>query len=203
MKKWTSTLIISCAVLLVGFTYAVLPIGSPLPLADLKMQDISGKDISMKMAAQENGLLVMFSANGCQYVLENEQRTVAICEYALKNKIGVILINSNEAQRDKEDSYEAMKAYATGLHYSWPYVIDKDNKVADAFDARRTPEIFLFDKNLNLSYHGAIDDNPVNELAVTRQHLREAINEMVAGKNITVKETRGVGCIIMRNKKKN
>jgi hypothetical protein len=77
-------------------------------------------------------------------------------------------------------------------------VVDKDHEVADAFGANRTPECFLFDKKLKLVYHGAIDNSPSDAAAITRIHLQEAINEMVAGKEISVKESRSVGCTIKR-----
>lgn len=178
---------------------AVLPIGSALPKADLKMKDVSGKEVSIKDASKKNGVLVMFSCNTCPYVVKNEQRILGIGDFALKMNVGVILLNSNEAQRTSDDSYEEMKKYAAEKKYNWSYVVDKNYEVADAFGANRTPECFLFDKNLKLVYHGAIDDNPSNAAAVTRSHLRVAINELVEGKEIAVKESKSVGCTIKRN----
>ncbi len=187
--------------LTMGFVQEALPIGSKLPKADVKMLDISGKKISMQDAAKKNGLLVMFSCNTCPYVVKNEQRTTSMAVFAAKNNVGVILINSNEAQRGDDDSFEAMKTYAKGLNYNWPYVIDENSVVADAFDAKRTPEVFLFNKDMTLVYHGAIDDSPADEMSVTRQHLREAILEMVAGKEVGVKESKSIGCTIKRKKR--
>jgi thioredoxin-related protein len=175
-----------------------MPIGSSMPKADLKLRDISGKEIAMKDVKKEKGLLVMFSCNTCPYVIKNQQRTLAIGEYAQKMNVGVILLNSNEAQRANDDSYDAMKVYAKTQNYKWNYVVDKNNEVADAFGANRTPECFLFDKNLKLVYHGAIDDNPSDPSAVNKQHLKNAIDELIAGKDITVKESRSVGCSIKR-----
>ena len=100
-------------------TLAELPIGADLPKADVKMKDISGKEVSLKEAKGKNGLLVMFSCNTCPYVVKNQQRTNEICKTAIENGVGVILINSNEAQRDDEDSYEAMKEYAKDQGYKW------------------------------------------------------------------------------------
>lgn len=175
-----------------------LPIGSSMPMSDLKLKDISGNDISIKDVKKEHGVLVMFSCNTCPYVIKNQQRTIAAGKYAKKNNIGFIVLNSNEAQRSGEDSYDAMKAYAKQQNYDWSYVVDKNNAVADAFGANRTPECYLFDKDLKLVYHGAIDNNPSDPSNVTRNHLEEAINEMVAGKEVTVKESRSVGCTIKR-----
>ena len=187
--------------LIVSFRLAeVLPIGADMPKADVKMKDISGKDISMRDAMKENGVLVMFSCNTCPYVIKNQGRTISISEYALKMKIGVILLNSNEAMRNSDDSYEDMKAYAKEQQYRWNYAVDTNHEIADAFGANRTPECFLFDKNLKLVYHGAIDDNPSDASAVNRQHLKEAITELSGNREITVKESRSVGCTIKRNK---
>lgn len=175
-----------------------LTIGSSMPKATLKMKDVSGKEVAMKDAVKENGVLVMFSCNTCPYVVKNQERTRAISEYAIKMKVGVIILNSNEAYRGNEDSFDSMKDYADGQGYKWNYVVDKNHEVADAFGANRTPECFLFDKNLKLVYHGAIDDSPSDVTAVKRNHLQEAINELTAGKDITVKESRSVGCTIKR-----
>ncbi|MEO6540711.1 MAG: thioredoxin family protein [Ferruginibacter sp.] len=177
-----------------------LQIGSSMPKADLKMQDISGKNVTMNDVKKANGLMVMFSCNTCPYVVKNQERTLAISKFATENKVGVIILNSNEALRGDDDSYEAMQSYAKEQGYAWNYVVDKNNEVADAFGANRTPECFLFDKNLKLVYHGAIDDSPSDVSAIKRIHLQEAIKEMVGGKEITVKESRSVGCTIKRNK---
>ena len=204
MKK--NIIVFASAILLVSvlaaFKYVdgVLPIGSSLPLSDVKMKEISSEDISMKDAKRKNGLLVMFTCNTCPYVIKNQERTNAICKYALDNNIGVILLNSNEAQRGSDDSFGSMGQYAKNQKYEWYYVVDQNHQVADAFGANKTPENFLFDKNLKLVYHGAIDDNPSDAANVARQHLKEAINEMLAGKDVAVKESKSVGCTIKRMK---
>lgn len=178
-----------------------LPIGTVLPKGDVKMKDIGGKEVNIKDAVKKNGVLVIFSCNTCPYVIKNEQRLKEIAKFALDNEIGVIFINSNEAQRDKDDSYDAMKAYAKKQGYNWYYVVDKNHEVADAFDAKRTPECFLFNNDLKLTYHGAIDDNPSDASNVQRNHLKIAIEEMVAGKSVSITESKSVGCTIKRLKK--
>jgi peroxiredoxin len=184
-----------------AFTFSDgLSIGDTLPKADVKMKDTNGKMVSIKDAMGAKGVLVMFSCNTCPYVIKNQDRTVAINDYAKKMNVGVIVLNSNEAYRGGEDSYTAMQSYAKDQKYKWSYAVDENHQVADAFGANRTPEVFLFDKNQKLVYHGAIDDNPTDGSAVKRHHLKEAINELVAGKDISVKESRSVGCTIKRNK---
>lgn len=186
------------AVMTVKIAGDPLPIGSPLPKADIKMKDVSGKEVSFKDAAKENGLLVMFSCNTCPYVIKNQARTKEVCKYATGNKVGVVILNSNEGTRSGADSYEAMKNYASDQQYNAYYLVDKNSEMADAFGANRTPECFLFDKNGKLVYHGAIDDNPSDPDGVSRKHLMLAIDEIKAGQAVTVKESRSVGCTIKR-----
>lgn len=199
MKKILTSFSLLAAFSLFAFNnISELPIGADMPKADVKLKDISGKEITLNDAKKANGLLVMFSCNTCPYVVKNQQRTKAICEYALQNNIGVVVVNSNEAQRDNEDSYEAMKKYAAAQDYKWYYAVDKNSELADAFGANRTPENFLFNKEGKLIYHGAIDDNPSDGSNVTRKHLHEAMGEMLSGKDVSVKTSRSVGCGIKR-----
>lgn len=175
-----------------------LPIGSILPKGDVIMKDISGKEVSINKEKKKNGILVMFTCNTCPYVIKNQQRTRAICNYAKKMDLGVILLNSNAANRNDEDSQGAMKEYAKGQQYDWTYALDENNVLADAFGANRTPECFLFNKDQKLVYHGAIDNSPGDAEKVSRNHLMIAIDEMIAGNEVSVKETRSVGCVIKR-----
>jgi thioredoxin-related protein len=142
--------------------------------------------------------LVMFSCNTCPVVIANQSRTKEICQYASGKKIGIVLLNANEGDRDGSNSFEAMQSYAHEQDYNWFYALDKNSELADAFGANKTPECFLFDKNGKLVYHGAIDDNPGDAASVKRHHLKEAINEIISGKEVSVKETRSVGCSISR-----
>jgi thioredoxin-related protein len=199
MKK---IITLSVIVALVSFSFTVvkevLPIGASIPKADRKMKDISGKEISLQEAKKKNGLLVMFSCNTCPWVIKNQSRTIEIANYALSKEIGVILLNSNEGQRDDADSFSEMKEYAAAQGYKWYYAVDTDNVLADEFGANRTPECFLFNADGKHVYHGAIDDNPGDAASVNRKHLRMAIDEIVSGKDVSVKESRSMGCQIKR-----
>ncbi len=175
-----------------------LPIGSSLPNPDLKMKSINGKEVSFNDEMNKNGLLVMFSCNTCPVVRGYQPRTNEICKYAMSKQIGVILLNSNEAYRDNGDSFNDMIQYGKKNDYTWDYVIDNNSVMANTFGANRTPECFLFNKNGKLVYHGAIDNNANSADEVTRKHLAIAMDEMIAGKEVSVTETRSVGCGIKR-----
>ena len=175
-----------------------LQIGAPLPKGEVKMKDVSGNLVSLNDIKTASGLLVMFTCNTCPYVKANQGRTRDICQFAMDKNIGVILLNSNEGMRQDGDSYADMQAYAKEQQYKWNYAVDSHNELADAFGAHRTPECFLFDGNGKLLYHGAIDNGPADPATVTRSHLKEALNEMLSGKQVSVKESRSVGCNIKR-----
>lgn len=198
MKQILFALLASTGLGLLAFNVNELPIGAAMPKGDVLMKDISGKEISLNQAKKENGLLVMFSCNTCPVVIKNQQRTNEICSYALKQNIGVVLLNSNEGQRDQDDSFNAMVAYAKKNDFKWFYTIDARSELADAFGAKKTPECYLFDNKGKLVYHGAIDDNPGNAEDVKRTHLKEAIDEVVQNKSVSVTTSRAVGCTIKR-----
>lgn len=197
MKKLFFSLLLAGSMLCVNAQS--LAIGADLPMGDVKMKDISGKDVSIKDAVKQNGVLVMFSCNTCPYVIKNQQRTLEVAAFAKQNNIGIILLNSNEATRNSDDSYNDMRAYAKNQGYDFFYTVDSDSKIANAFGATRTPELFLFDASGKLQYKGAIDDNPNDAGNVKRVHAREAISELVTGKSVSVKESRSIGCSIKRN----
>jgi thioredoxin-related protein len=175
-----------------------LAIGAPLPNPDKKMKNVAGKEVAFKDVLNTKGLLVMFSCNTCPVVHAYQSRTIEVCNYAKSKDIGVILLNSNEGSRDDGDSFDDMKDYAGEQRYNWPYVVDANSVMANAFGATRTPECFLFNAEGKLVYHGAIDDNQNGAGEVTRKHLRIAMDEMLQGKDVSVKTTRSVGCTIKR-----
>lgn len=203
MKRFFIPLLalLAAPVLLSNLNPGPLPLGASLPMADRALPDVSGKSITLAEARGNNGVLVMFSCNTCPYVVKNEERITQMQDLAAKLGFGMIILNSNEAYRENEDSPKAMKEYAAEKQIYTYYVVDKDSEVADAFGAKRTPECFLFDKFLKLVYHGAIDDNPNDAAAVVRRHLYEAMSELSQGKDVSVKETRSVGCSIKRKPK--
>lgn len=199
MKKITAPLVVLSVITLLSFVaFESLPIGAALPKADKKLKDISGREISLKEVKKTNGLLVMFSCNTCPFVMKNQERTKQICAYAESKNFGVAILNSNEANRSNVESFEEMKRYAKDQGYKWNYLVDANNELADALGANRTPEVYLFNKDLKLVYHGAIDNNPSDAASVSRKHLQIAIDETVEGKAVSMTETKSVGCGIKR-----
>ena len=156
------SLLISALLLLpAARPFTGLPLGSPAPKAEVRMKDVSGKEVSLQQAKGTNGLLVMFSCNTCPYVIRNQGRTKEVCAYAGQSQIGVILLNSNAGSREGGNSFAEMQSYAKAQGYQWYYALDDNGALATAFGARRTPECYLFDKSGILVYHGASTTAPV------------------------------------------
>lgn len=175
-----------------------IEIGHIIPMMALELEDISGTKYNLRELHQENGLLVVFSCNTCPFVLQWEDRYNDLYDYCAENNIGMVLVNSNEAKRGDEDSKEAMIAKAKKEGYKMPYVIDTDHVVADAFGAKTTPHVFLFDRSAKLVYRGAIDDNGKDKEAVTEHYLMDALTAMSTDQPISTATTKAIGCSIKR-----
>ncbi len=172
--------------------------GDDLPPVETIMKNANGSTTTLKGAEKANGLLIMFSCNTCPFVIKNEPVIKMTMEYAASHNIGMVIINSNEAKRGDDDSYEAMKKYAKAQGYTVPYLVDEQSKLADIFGANHTPEVYLFDKHHKLVYKGAMNDNPSDPKGYKTMYIEDAINAMVAGKEVDPKTTKSIGCSIKR-----
>ncbi len=175
-----------------------LKIGDKAPMTEAKMPAVGEKSYSLNDIKKENGLLVVFSCNTCPFVLAWEDRYNELNAYANENKVGMVLVNSNEAKRSGDDSKEAMVKHAREKAYKMPYVIDSEHKLADAFGARTTPHVYLFNKKGELAYVGAIDDNQVKG-DVKTNYLKNALADLgKGGLKCSTAETKAIGCSIKR-----
>jgi DNA-binding ferritin-like protein (Dps family) len=202
LQKLSYVLSILLAVVLLAFLPVEnqladrLEIGAKAPLADVEVTDVSGEVLTLKEVAGENGLLVNFSCNTCPWVEAWEDRYNPISKMAEENGIGVIMLNPNAAIRDNGESMQDMRARAKSSGYDFYYALDEGAKLAEAFGATRTPDIFLFNSDMELVYTGAIDDNAKSAQEVDQHYLKDAIQNLVAGKEINPKTTKALGCTI-------
>ena len=171
-----------------------LQIGSSVP--NFNLPSIDGKKYSLSSFKDKKALVVIFSCNHCPYVQAYENRIMAIQKDYEENGVAVIAINSNDAVHYPEDSFEEMKKRAALKKFNFVYMRDEDQSVAKSFDAAHTPEIFLFNEERKLVYHGKIDDNWQEEQKIKTKYLREALDELFSGKKISVPETFSIGCTI-------
>ncbi|HKK45892.1 MAG TPA: redoxin domain-containing protein [Balneolaceae bacterium] len=173
-----------------------LEIGAKAPLADLKVEDVSGRMLTLQEVAKEKGLLVNFSCNTCPWVARWENRYNPIARLAEENNIGVIMLNPNSGYRNRGESIKDMQERAQKSKYRFYYALDKDSKLAEAFGATHTPHVFLFDSDMKLVYRGAIDDNAGSAENVERPYLKNAIKALGSGEEINPQTTKSLGCTI-------
>lgn len=193
-------------VLLMAFSASVfaggnvgkLAIGDKAVLTDVKMEDVSGVNISLADAKKENGILVLFSCNTCPFVMKWESRYPGLKAWADKNKVGMVVLNSNYQKHESEESLEAMAVHAKEKGYNFYYLLDKESAIANAFGGQTTPHAFLFNNKMELVYKGAIDDSYKSADEVKEHYLKDAISNLATGKEIVVAETKPVGCSIKR-----
>ena len=107
----------------------------------------------------------------------------------------LVAISSNDAERYPADSFDAMKEHAAEQGFPFDYLYDEDQSVARAYGPERTPEVFLFDADRRLVYHGAIDDSR-DEDSVSEHYLRDAIDAVLGGRDPATSDTPPVGCSI-------
>lgn len=181
-----------------------LKIGKSAPMSDVKLQDTDNTTKSLNELKLENGLLVVFSCNTCPFVVGNDHFAGWEVQYndlnalAIDKKVGMVLINSNEAKRVNDDSFDAMKLHATEKGYTMSYLMDIDSKLADAFGAKTTPHVYLFDKNMKLVYAGSIDNTWDTKRTGDETYLKNAIETISKGEKIKENETTPRGCSIKR-----
>lgn len=203
MKKWIALFSLLIAGVLMSFAPqdTTIKIGDKMPRADVQMMGVDGKTYTLNEQMGEKGLLVIFSCNTCPFVIGWQDQYPKLGEQCAEMGIGMILVNSNEAKRENEDSPSAMKEHAAEHGYNTPYVIDKKHVVADAFGARTTPHVFLFDKNGVLVFEGSINDKYENRDEVAKEpYLAKALSELNAGLKISKPQSQAIGCSIKRVK---
>ena len=173
----------------------MLDLGTIAPDFSLPATDGTSYDLTEKTI--DKGLLVIFMCNHCPYVIHIRQELVKkLGEYQDKG-IEVVTISSNDFIEYPDDSPEKMAAVAAEFNFSFPYLIDEQQKVAHAYRAACTPDLFLFDSDRRLVYRGQFDNaRPGNNEPVTGEDLTRAVEQLIAGEKITGEQRPSMGCNI-------
>lgn len=157
-----------------------LPLGSTAP--DFLLPDGMGKTHSLADVSGPRGLVAAFMCNHCPFVIHLANPFAQFASFAKADGFGVVAINANDVQRYPQDGLEKMVEFATANAWSFPYLFDEDQSVAKAYVAACTPDFYVFDGDLKLTYCGQFDDSrPRNGKPVTGQDLRRALDAVIAG----------------------
>lgn len=166
---------------------------------DFKLKDVDGDMVSLSDYPDAKGFIVIFTCNTCPFAVASEERMVALDQEFKGKGYPVIAINPNNPEVQPDDTYELMQEKAKEAGFTFPYLYDESQTIYAKYGATKTPHVYLLnkenDKNI-VKYIGAIDDNVRNADAVKDRFLANAINELLAGKEITVKETKAIGCTV-------
>lgn len=166
------------------------------PARNFFLPGVDGKEYSLDSFKEKRVLVVIFMCNHCPYVKAVLPRLID-----LQNKFGdqgaqLVAINSNDAVRYPDDSFENMKKISQEKKISFPYLFDAAQEIAKAYDAVCTPDIYLYGEKRTLLYRGRIDDNWEHPEKVTKRDLEKAIETALAGKEISVEQIPSMGCSI-------
>lgn len=167
-----------------------------LKAKEFDLPGVDGKNHSLKELSEKKAVIVVFSCNHCPYVQAYEDRLIEIQKDYAAKEVQIVAINSNEEINHPEDSFENMQKRAKEKKFNFLYLRDASQQVARDYGATHTPYIFLFDEKRELRYTGKIDDNWQEPAKTKRRYLREALEAILSGKQISEAETHAIGCTI-------
>ncbi len=174
----------------------MLPLGIKAPNFQLP-EVVSSKTISLDTFAGKQGLLIMFICQHCPFVKHIEKELAKIGKDYENTNLGILAISANNIETHPDDAPDNLKAMALELGFTFPYCYDETQEVAKAYTAACTPDFFLFDAKQELVYRGQLDDSrPGNDKPVTGKDLRNAIDMVLAGKEINPDQKPSIGCNI-------
>src|ERR1051326_4811466 len=204
MKRFCSLVVGLCAAARIfAAEIQTLPLGAVAP--DFKLPGVDGKKYSLKDFKKAEILVVVFTCNHCPTAQYYEERLKQIVNNYKRKGLALVAINPNDPKSvrldelgytDLSDSFAEMKIRAKHKKFNFPYLYDGDREeVSRAYGPVATPHAFVFDKERKLRYLGRVDDSERPELVKTRD-LREAIEALLAGRDVPVKQTKSFGCSI-------
>ena len=173
----------------------MMPLGTKAP--PFSLVNVDGRTVTLTEYEEKPVLLVRFICNHCPYVKHIAPYLALLGRDYMFKGVGIIAINSNDASAYPADSPEQMVHEAEERGYYFPYLYDETQEVAKAYGAACTPDFFVFDRHQKLVYRGQLDSSrPGNEIPVTGEDLRAALDAVLAGKPVPENQKPSMGCNI-------
>ncbi|MEM9679382.1 MAG: thioredoxin family protein [Bacteroidota bacterium] len=166
---------------------------------DFELENIDGKMVSLKDFKDAKGFIVIFTCNTCPYAVAYEDRINELNKKYADKGYPVVAIMPNNTDVKPGDSMDAMKARAKAKGFTFPYLMDKGQKIYPQYGATKTPHVYVLQKTKKgneVKYIGAIDDNYKDASAVNTKYVENAVDALMKGKEIKEKKTRAIGCSI-------
>lgn len=171
-----------------------LPLGTKLN--PFTLPDPNGKAYKSDDLFGEKGLLLVVTCNHCPYAIAVWPRIIRLAEFGKEIGVHTVAINPNIHPNYPEDQPEKMLEKMTEWGIEFPYLVDETQEIARELKAQCTPDIYLFNGNQELVYHGRIDDNWQDESKVTKEELKIAIQDLSRGKDVSSEQYPSMGCSI-------
>lgn len=171
-----------------------LPLGTPI--IEFSLPDPSRKTHSPADYADRKVLVIIFMCNHCPYIKAIQERLIALQANYSPEDVQLIGINANDWDNYPDDSPEAMATTIEEWGINFPYLYDESQETAKAYQAQCTPDIYVFDQDRKLAYHGRVDDNWKEPENVTKEELKEAIDALLAGNTPSETQHPSMGCSI-------
>lgn len=166
---------------------------------DFVLLNSEDKRVGLASYAEAKGIILVFTCNTCPYALKYEDRIIALNEKFSKAGYPVVAINSNDPNIVPEDSREHMQKRVAEKKFKFPYLIDETQSVAKAYGARKTPHVYVLQRNVRgftIEYIGAIDDDPDQENASKTKYVEKAIEALLGSAKPATTFTKAIGCTI-------
>ena len=171
-----------------------VPLGSEAH--DFLLPCIDGQTYSLDDFKGNKAIVIIFMCNHCPYVQGVIKRLISLQEEFKDQGVVFVGINANDSENYPEDSFEKMKEYAKKWGLNFVYLRDKSQEVAKKYNAQCTPDIFVYDSDFKLAYHGRVDDNWQHEDKVTSHELKDALTAIINGEKPSEKQNPSMGCSI-------
>ena len=166
---------------------------------DFSLMNIDDKKVSLADFADAKGFIIIFTCNHCPFAKAYEDRIIALDKKYKTLGYPVIAINPNNPESYPSDSFNNMKIRAEEKGFTFPYLLDDGQHIYPQYGAKKTPHVFILEKaeaGNRVQYIGAIDDNYQDSTKVEQRFVANAVDALLAGKEIQIKETKAIGCSI-------
>lgn len=161
------------------------------------LDTVTNNIVSLDDVKGDTATVVMFICNHCPYVVHINEGLVKLSNDYKSKGVGFVAISSNDVENYPQDAPDKMKLHAKDVGYPFPYLYDKTQEVAKAYDAACTPDLYVFDGELKAVYHGQLDDSrPGNGVPVTGESIREVLDSILRGEQHNGVQKPSVGCNI-------
>jgi len=166
---------------------------------DFNLPATDGQMISLAGYGDAKGFIICFTCNHCPYAKAYEQRIIELDNMFAPKGYPVIAINPNDPEIVPEDDMESMKKLAEEKEYPFPYVLDENQEIYPQYGATKTPHMYVLENvegKYIVRYIGAIDNNYKDAAAADEFYVQDAVNALLAGEEVSVTETKAIGCSI-------